>query len=246
VLGSWAFRRLDVLVDPRVLVPRPETEQLVEFALDELRRHADVAEIADVADVAGDRTPADALLPVVVADLGTGSGVIALSIALEANFWRAHPLEVWATDSSADALEVALANLNRLSRFEPRAAARVHFSQGSWFEALPAHLAGGVQLVVSNPPYISESDWRDLDPVVRNHEPRPALVAGETGREMLELLVSGSLRWLSPGGSLVLELAPEQARPVARAAAEAGFVDVEVRRDLSGRSRAVVARRPDG
>lgn len=223
VLGSWAFRRLEVMVDPRVLIPRPETEQVVDLALAELRR---------VAGVQGG--PA---VPVAV-DLGTGSGVVALSLAAEGP----RRLEVWATDVSEDALAVARENLDVLGATDGPAAARVRLVRGSWFDALPARLAGTVHLVVSNPPYLSAGEWTTLDPLVRDHEPRQALVAGPTGREVLEHLVADAPRWLAPGGALVVELAPHQAAVLADAARRGGYAEAEIRRDLAGLERALVAR----
>ena len=213
VVGRWGFRSLDLLIDGRALIPRPETEQVTELALAELRR------------LAG--TP-----PVVVADLGTGSGAIALSVAKEVV-----TAEVWASDISADALALARANLAGLGR----PAARVRLVEGDWFAALPAELAGRFDLVVSNPPYVAESD--ELPPEVAHWEPKGALVAGPTGREHLERIVSEATAWLSPTGSLVLELAPTQAPAVVAAAGGAGFTDIEVHPDLAGRPRVLVARR---
>lgn len=129
VLGEWSFRTLDLMVDRRVLIPRPETESVVEVALGELDRLA--------------------LPEPVVVDLGTGSGAIALSMAAERRSAR-----VWATDASGDALDVARANLAGLGS----AGARVTFDEGSWFDALPDSLRGRVDLVVSNPPYVAASD----------------------------------------------------------------------------------------
>jgi release factor glutamine methyltransferase len=230
VLGTWAFRSLEVSVDGRVLIPRPETEQVVGYALEELR-------VVVAADEPGRH--------VVALDLGTGSGVIALSLAVEAEVAASSSFEVWATDYYADALDVARANLGLLACLDPFAAAQVRLREGSWFDALPPALAGQVQLLVSNPPYVSVSEWENLEPVVHDYEPRRALVAGETGLEVLELLVSGAPAWLAPGGVLVLELAPDQAGAVVSKAKAAGFEQVEVRPDLAGRPRALVARRSD-
>ncbi len=213
VVGRWGFRSLDLLVDARALIPRPETEQVVELALAELRRHE------------SDR-------PLVVADLGTGSGAIALSLATEVV--RA---EVWASDVSPDALALARANLAGIGR----PAARVRLVEGDWFMALPPELAGCLDLVVSNPPYVAEAD--DLPPEVADWEPTAALVAGPTGREQLERIVAEARAWLAPAGSLVLELAPAQAPAVTAAAQRAGFTEAEVGRDLAGRDRVLVARR---
>lgn len=213
VMGRWGFRRLDLLVDHRVLIPRPETEQVVEVALAELRR------------LAPDR-------PSTVVDLGTGSGAIALSVAVEVV--TAH---VWGSDVSPAALAVARANLAGLGR----PGARVRLVEGDWFAALPTELAGEVDLIVANPPYVAAGD--DLPPEVADWEPEPALVAGPTGLEHLERIVDQAPRWLSRPGALVVELAPHQADAVSNAARAAGFSQVEVRPDLAGRDRVVLARR---
>jgi len=215
VLGGWGFRTLDLFVDRRVLIPRPETEQVVEMALTALRRIGGTG--------AGAR-------PVTVADLGTGSGAIALSLAVE----HVHAT-VWATDASPEALAVARANTAGTGR----PGARVRIAEGDWFEALPTDLRGALDLVVSNPPYVAASD--DLPPEVRDWEPRPARVAGDSGTEHLEHIVAEAPRWLGPGGALVVELAPVQARQVADLARRVGFASVEVGQDLAGRDRMVVA-----
>lgn len=232
LLGTWAFRRLELAVDPRVLIPRPETEVVAGYALDELTRVSAEASVRADADARADRTE-----PLVVADLGTGSGALALTLAAEGpDRVGGRPLEVWATDASADALAVARANA-------AAADLPVRFAGGSWFDALAPDLSGRLALVVSNPPYVSEAEWRDLDPVVRDHEPKGALVAGPWGTEAIDHLLEQGPRWLRPGGAMVLEIAPHQADDVALRALVAGFDAVLVRRDLSGRTRAVVARR---
>jgi release factor glutamine methyltransferase len=128
VLGSWGFRSLDLLVDARVLIPRPETEVVAGLAIDELDR-------------LGGR---------IAVDLGTGSGAIALSIAAES--WPR--VEVWASDASPEALAVARANLSGLGR----RASVVRLAEGDWFEAIPADLRGRVDVIVSNPPYVAATD----------------------------------------------------------------------------------------
>lgn len=220
VLGSWSFRHLDLMVDRRVLIPRPETEQVVENALAEIDR------------IRSRSAPA----PLTVVDLGTGSGAIALSLARERS-----GVEVWATDVSPDALAVARANLAGLAG---SAATRVRMVGGEWWGALPADLHGAVDLVVSNPPYVSEREMHELDPVVAKWEPRQALVAGPAGTEDLEFLIGTAPGWLRTGGAMVLELAPHQAAAMAGAAGRAGFVDVEVAQDLSGRDRVLIGRKP--
>lgn len=227
VLGRWSFRGLDLLVDCRVLIPRPETEVVAEVAIAQAR--------SPNPHVATGPPPAEGRLT--VADLGTGSGAIALALAAELP-----AAEVWATDVSPAALEVARANLAAIGS---AAASRVHFAEGMWYEALPARLRGRLRVIVSNPPYVTEAEFADLPPEVRDHEPAGALVAGPTGRECLEQLVAGGLDWLEPGGALVLELAPDQAAPLRATAEASGYEAVAVHRDLAGRERALVARRPE-
>ncbi|MDE3086780.1 MAG: peptide chain release factor N(5)-glutamine methyltransferase, partial [Acidobacteriota bacterium] len=222
VLGSWGFRRLDVLCDRRALVPRPETEVVVEVALEHLAQWP----------------PAPGAL--VAADLGTGSGVIALSLAAEGPA----TLEVWATERSPAALELARANLERVARDLPASARRVRMVAGSWFEPLPGRLRGELALVVSNPPYVSASEWATLDPEVRDHDPYEALVAGPSGLEALGSVLGEAPAWLAPGGAAVVEIAPHQAGEARSLAARLGYVAVEVRPDLAGRDRVLVGRRP--
>ena len=231
ILGNWSFRYLEVVVDRRVLIPRPETEVVVDVALSEVRRIE--------ASRPGDR-------PVVVADLGTGSGVIALSLAREGPLRRGAGLELWATDASGPALAVAAENQARLAVDHPGRAALVRLAQGPWFEALPATVTGRLDLVVSNPPYVAEGEWSGLDPEVRDHEPRGALVAGVTGREALEFLTLEARSWLAPGGTVVFELAPHQGASMVATAVTAGYVDVGIRPDLAGRDRVLVASWPGG
>ncbi|HEV7862684.1 MAG TPA: HemK family protein methyltransferase, partial [Acidimicrobiia bacterium] len=164
-----------------------------------------------------------------------GSGALALALATELP-----GVEVWATDVSPGALAVARANLEAIGP----AASRVHLAQGMWYDALPTGLRGRLRVIVSNPPYVAEAEFAGLPPEVRDHEPTGALVAGPTGRESLEQLVAGGLDWLEPGGALVLELAPHQAAPISAAAEAAGYDGVTVHRDLAGRDRVLVARRP--
>jgi release factor glutamine methyltransferase len=217
VVGSWGFRNLDLLVDQRVLIPRPETESVVEFALHELD-----ALRATVRD-----------RPILAVDLGTGSGAIGLSIALERE-----KVDVWLTDASAAALAVARANLTGLGR----AATQVTVAPaGEWFAALPAQMRGVVDLIVSNPPYVADGD--DLPPVVRDWEPASALFAGADGLDDLRVIVREAPDWLSPSGVLVVELAPQQADQFAELAHDAGFTEVLIQNDLTGRQRAVVCRK---
>jgi release factor glutamine methyltransferase len=224
-LGHWGFRTLDLMVDRRVLIPRPETEQVVEAALAEARR------------LAAEKMRVDGR-PLVVVDLGTGSGAIALSMAAELGGADLAGLEVWATDSSPEALEVAGANLCGLAGWS---ATRVRLAQGRWFAALPEELRGRLDLVVSNPPYIGDDEV--LPDEVARWEPAGALRAGPTGVECLVDIFAAAPGWLADRGVVVAELASNQAETVTAVAVEAGFVSVEVRADLSGRARMIVARR---
>lgn len=213
VLGRWAFRTLELMIDRRVLIPRPETEQVVEVALAELRHT---------------RSPQRPL----VADLGTGSGAIALSVATEAP-----DAEVLATDASPDALAVAAANCSSLGLEE-----RVHLVGGVWYGALPLELRGRLSLIVSNPPYIATAEVPGLPAEVRDWEPTDALVAGPTGLEAITEILRGATRWLAAEGSVVVELAPHQAHAGVALAHSAGLARVEVAHDLAGRQRVLVAR----
>jgi release factor glutamine methyltransferase len=167
----------------------------------------------------------------VVVDLGTGSGAVALSIATE----RAHAT-VWATDVSPDALDVARANLAGAGR----PAARVRLRAGAWFAALPHELRGRIDVVVSNPPYVAAGEA--LPAAVADWEPVDALVSGPTGLEAITAVVTGAPEWLARPGALVVELAPHHAADAIAVALDAGFAEAEVRPDLAGRPRALVAR----
>ena len=214
VLGRWGFRDLDLLVDRRVLIPRPETEQVVSVAL----------EVLDAMGATGDGSRT-------VVDLGTGSGAIALSVA------RERPrVSVWATDRSAAALDVARANMAGAGR----AAARVRMVEGDWFDALPDDLAGAIDLVVANPPYVATGDALPDD--VAHWEPRDALLAGPTGLDAITVIARDAPRWLRPGGALVIEIGETHGAAASELAIAAGFTEVVVRPDLAGRPRVLVAR----
>lgn len=212
VMGRWSFRTVELMVDRRVLIPRPETELVAECAIDLARR----------------------VSPRRVADLGTGSGAIGLALAAELPI---DGTEVWLTDASADALDVARANAAGLGR----PAANVRFAAGSWFDALDDSLRGSFQVIVSNPPYIAVDD-PEVEASVREWEPSTALFAGADGLDAVRVIVEGARSWLAPGGWLVLEIGHRQGDAVAGLARDAGLVEVAVRNDLAGRPRIVVAR----
>ena len=254
VVGAWGFRALDLFVDRRVLIPRPETEITAGCALAELQRRADElaaragGEPGDggavplssstQAKVVAARPPASpppAGQPVLLAaDLGCGSGAIGLSLAAERV-----DVEVVCTDVSGDALAVASANLAGLGR----PAARVRLAEGSWYEALPAELRGRFDVIVSNPPYIAHGS-DSLPPEIADHEPPVALYSGRTGLEATEAILAGATDWLAPGGGLVLELSDGTSPRVQALARSSGLAELAVHHDLAGRERVLVARRP--
>jgi release factor glutamine methyltransferase len=233
IFGHWPFRDLDLRVDARVLIPRPETEQVVEVALGEARR---------LAGVGSGPEPGARLVAV---DAGTGSGAIALALATALG---AGVLEqVWATDLSAGALEVATANVQACDAAAVGSLPDIELVRGSWLAPLPERLRGQVDLVVSNPPYVTEEEWAGLDPEV-GAEPRQALVAGpgRTGAPGLadvEAVLAEALLWVGRPGAVVIELAPHQAEAAQDRARQLGYDEVRVEPDLAGRPRALVARR---
>lgn len=208
ITGSKGFRYLELAVDGRALIPRPETEVLVERAVGWLR------------GVPGH--PA-------VADVGTGSGCIALSIAEECPAAVVH-----ATDISVDALAVARANAARLGMDGV-----VDFHLGDLLDALPAELKGKLDLVVSNPPYVREGDFQSLPPEVKEHEPYISLVAGPAGTEVHLRLMRQARDWLAPAGLLLMEGGEDQVEYLAAEAAGLGYGSAAVHSDLNGRPRIV-------
>lgn len=216
VMGRWAFRRLDLLVDPRVLIPRPETELIVEYVMTHVRSTGSVVRIAE---------------------LGTGSGAIGLSLLDELPFESAI---VWMTDASDDALNVARANAAGIGR----QAVGARFAMGDWFEALPGDLRGTFDAIVSNPPYIAEGD-AEVGESVLQWEPRRALFAGDEGLADLRTIIEGAAEWLAPGGMLAVEMGYTQADAVSIMFADNGFIDVVVRQDLAKRNRFVTGVLPD-
>ncbi|MFZ4111927.1 MAG: peptide chain release factor N(5)-glutamine methyltransferase [Ilumatobacteraceae bacterium] len=219
VMGRWAFRRLDLLVDSRVLIPRPETELLVEH----VTRYA-LQKIRDVGR------------GVTIADLGTGSGAMGLSLLHELPFESA---EVWMTDVSEDALHVARANAAGVGRN----AVGARFGHGHWYAALSEDLRGSLDAIVSNPPYIAAGDPLVGDSVLK-WEPHNALFAGADGLSDLRVIVSGATDWLVPGGLLAVEMGFTQGTEVSQLFTSAGFTKVSVHKDLAGLDRFVTGLAP--
>jgi release factor glutamine methyltransferase len=217
VMKRWAFRHLDVFVDQRVLIPRPETETVVDIAL----------------SLATQRLQESA--PICVVDLGTGSGIIGLSMAYELPRESA---QVWLTDASSDALDVARANLVGVGR----KGECVRVAEGNWWNALPTELRGHVDVAVCNPPYIAEHDNEVADDV-RKWEPHSALFAPNNGMADIEVVARDASEWLSVGGWLVLEIGYQQGDAVRKVLSEANLTDIEIRKDLAGRDRIALARK---
>ncbi|APW43877.1 peptide chain release factor N(5)-glutamine methyltransferase [Rhodoferax saidenbachensis] len=206
--GHKEFYGLNLAVDARVLVPRPDTETLVEWALEALAPSTAISVRAE---------PVEAQ-PLSVIDLGTGSGAIALALKHTRPALRVH-----AVDYSTDALAVAQANAQRLQL-------DVQFSQGSWLTGV----GGCFHAIVSNPPYIAAQDPH-LEALI--HEPAQALASGSDGLDDIRTIIAQAPAHLLPGGWLLLEHGYDQAEAVRSLLAAAGFADVQSRRDLAGIER---------
>jgi release factor glutamine methyltransferase len=214
ITGRREFHGLDFEVTPAVLIPRPETELLVETVLEAL---------ADVAS------------PVVL-DLGTGSGAIAIAIAAQR-----HDVRIVATDRSGAALSVAQRNAQRLLDMN-RPGGMPEFAEGSWFEALEQMKPRPVfDAIVSNPPYIAAGDPHLSQGDLR-FEPPGALTDDADGLTALREIAAGARAWLKPGAPLWVEHGYDQAAQVRTMLVEQGFVAVESRRDLAGIERITGAR----
>jgi release factor glutamine methyltransferase len=216
ILGRAHFRRLELEVGPAVLIPRPETEELVEAALDLLRRRPPWRERSSPACL--------------IADVGTGSGAIALSLAQEGSY------PVLATDIQAEALAVAARNGAAVG-----VEALVELKQTDLLAEVPD---ASLHLVVSNPPYVTSGDMATLAPDIRMFEPETALEGGPDGLAVIRCLLPEAARVLRPGGSLLLEVGDGQAEAVAGLAVAAGFCAVTVRKDMSRKERIVEATLP--
>ncbi len=204
ILGETEFWSLALQVGPEVLIPRPDTEVLVEEALQRLNN------------------------PGSMIDVGTGSGAIAIAVAHERT-----AVEITAIDCSCQALEVARANAERHSL-----AGQITFREAD-LAALPP---GPYDLVVSNPPYISETEWAGLMPEVRDYEPRMALHGGADGLDAYRQLSRQALSVLKPGGWLLVEVGASQAAMVLELFEQAGLSELGVRKDYADIPRVVYGR----
>lgn len=207
--GEKEFWSLVFKIFPGIPIPRPETELVVEKALEKSSRGKES-----------------------IVDIGTGCGNIAVALSRELPL--AH---IVATDTSRKALKTARLN----AAFHGTSA--ITFISGSLLRPLKAlHLEGRCDMIVSNPPYVSEEQWARLDPQIRDHEPKRAMVAGETGLETIRRLVAGAPLYLKPGGHLVFEIDRGQKTPVL-GLFDTGWDRVECFDDLSGAPRVITARK---
>ncbi|MDR1011792.1 MAG: peptide chain release factor N(5)-glutamine methyltransferase [Opitutaceae bacterium] len=206
IIGEVEWGGIKLKVDRRALIPRHETERLLEIVLE--------ASQPDAKNIL---------------DLGTGTGALALALA------KARPdALVTAVDASDDALALARENAAALG-----VDGRVSFIKSDWFGAVPS---GEVfDLVVSNPPYLTEAEVNEAEPEVRQYEPRPALIAANEGCADLLKIITGASAFLKPGGMLALETGIAQHATLLAACASAGFARSESRKDLTGRNRFVLA-----
>jgi release factor glutamine methyltransferase len=227
ITGHQEFWGMDLIVSPAVLIPRPETEHLVETVLELLR--AGVGAWLD-GKVSLGASGAGLEGPLRIIDVGTGSGCIALALAKELR-----DAEIQATDTSASALEIARANAAR-HQFEKR----IHFHQAD----LLTGVSLPVDMIVSNPPYVGETEEDQVQLEVRKFEPRSAVFAGRTGIEVIERLIPQAVAALRPGGWLVLEVSGTIAGPVQRLLQ--AWDEVQLVPDLQGIPRVVHARKPVG
>lgn len=217
ITGRQEFRSMSFAVGPGVLIPRPETELLVERVLNRL---------------SGEGAPESPR----ILDLGSGSGIIAVSLAAALPAAR-----VCATDKSPEALAYARGNASSHGLAE-----RIDFVLGDWLSPFSRGKAA-FHVIAANPPYVAAGEWRGLQQEVRDHEPKTALTAGEDGLADISGIVSSAPLYMAPGGWLVIETAPWQTEDVLGLMARTGrFSDRTRSRDYAGRYRVVEARLAPG
>jgi release factor glutamine methyltransferase len=218
IVGSTAFRTLDVTCQPGVFVPRPETEILAGLAVDAARRAVVVKGSA------------------LVLEPCCGTGAVALSIAAEVA-----DAEVHAADISEEAVRLARTNLVRLCADRPAMGERVHILESDLLAGFDPALRGRVDVLVSNPPYLPVRDLEVLPVEVASHDPHAALFGGVDGHELVDALVGAAPSWLAPGGTLLLELDVRRGQDAIDAADRAGLKEVRLVPDLAGAPRFLVA-----
>lgn len=217
ILGNREFYSLNFAVTPAVLIPRPETEFLVDFALEKLGPKAPAPEKA-----------------IVWADIGTGSGCIALATAKNAT----HPNKAYAVDVSGEAIKVACRNAESLGLSD-----KVQFFEGSL--CAPLQKFGPFDLILSNPPYISESEKAEMEPDVKDHEPAGALFdSSEDGLGLTRRLAQEAFELLRPGGQIAVELGAGRFEAAKAIFGEIGYEPVTARRDYARIERVLIAQKP--
>lgn len=240
ILGSQEFMGLDFFVNEHVLIPRQDTETLVELVLEEQQGKQQEQQLEGQQKKQQEQQPEEQQKkqrgqqseeqpgkPRKLLDLCTGSGCIAISLAVKGGFES-----VTATDLSEEALKVAERN------------ARTHqvpirFFQGDLFSALPQSEVKTFDIITSNPPYIPTAVIATLEPEVREHEPMMALDGTEDGLKFYRQIAKEAGSWLKPGGSIYLEIGYDQGEAVSRLLEDAGFTNVRVVKDLPGKDRVV-------
>lgn len=224
ILGTAAFRGLELACRPGVFVPRPETEIVAGLAVDA------AVQVSSSAPV--------------IAEPCTGTGAVACAIAAEVPGAR-----IIATDRDPAAVDLARHNADRVRRGVAgppgfARAATLTVATGDLLDPLDPALCGHLDVLVANPPYLPAGDRSSWAPEVAEHDPEDALVGGQDGHEVVDALLVLAARWLSPGGTVILEIDARRRADAAGAARHAGLSNVEVARDLTGADRALVARRP--
>lgn len=228
ILGSQEFMGLDFFVNEHVLIPRQDTETLVELVLEEQQgKQQEQQPEEQQKKQRGQQSEEQSGKPRKLLDLCTGSGCIAISLAVKGGFES-----VTATDLSEEALKVAERN------------ARTHqvpirFFQGDLFSALPQSEVKTFDIITSNPPYIPTAVIATLEPEVREHEPMMALDGTEDGLKFYRQIAKEAGSWLKPGGSIYLEIGYDQGEAVIGLLEDAGFTNVRVVKDLPGKDRVV-------
>jgi len=213
IIGEIEFMGLPFHIDSRALIPRPETEILV----DAVSKHITTMNT----------------VPPTILELGIGSGAIAISLAA-----THENAEVWATEVSVDTAQLAQRNVQRHELQD-----RVHLIVGSRFEALAPELEAAFSVVVSNPPYVRADEMSGLPARVRDHEPFQALQGGEDGLDFHRYLTGSGLRFLASGGLLATEIGASQGDAVQQLFAEAGMQEIQLIPDYAGLDRVVMGRK---
>ena len=221
VLGTWAFRTVELVCRPGVFVPRPETEAVAGAAIDAARAAGPGARVAEPC---------------------TGSGAIACALLAEVA-----GVEVVATDHDPRAVAAARENLARVGDGRagppPAPGASAQVRHGELLAPLDPAWRGHLDVLVANPPYLPTADVASWEPEVTDHDPHDALLGGPDGHEVVDRLLTLAGTWLAPGGTVVVEIDERRGGDAAAAARAAGLVGVRLVHDLSGADRAITGRR---